>query len=127
MEPWFEEVAKFDVLLWGEDERAYGVVPDELRDVVASSQEALNELSKTLHEYGEWLSQRLNREPPDRPVNGRRSHRQNAVERLAPGRSTTEVRHASSRCRDHPWRVAICATLAPGAGEPRPPTFAGGR
>lgn len=59
MEPWFEEVAKLDVLLWGEDERAYGVVPDELRDVVASSQEALNDLSKKLYGYGEWLSQRL--------------------------------------------------------------------
>ncbi len=56
---WFEEVAKADVLLWGEDKQAYGVVPDELRDVVASSQHALNDLSQNLYRYSEWLSGHL--------------------------------------------------------------------
>ncbi len=56
---WFEEVAKADVLLWGEDKQAYGVVPDELRDVVASSQDALNGLSQDLYRYSEWLSHHL--------------------------------------------------------------------
>lgn len=58
MNSWFDEVAALDVLLEAEAP-ASRVIPDELSDVAASSQEALNELSKKLYAYGEWLSQHL--------------------------------------------------------------------
>jgi hypothetical protein len=51
----FENLVALDCQLWGEDKRAYGVVPDELRDVVALSQHALNDLSQDLYRYSKWL------------------------------------------------------------------------
>ncbi len=58
MKSWFDKVAELDVLL-DEDAKASGLIPEELSDVSGSSQEALNELSKKLYAYGEWLSQHL--------------------------------------------------------------------
>ncbi len=56
---WFKDVATVDVLLWGKDENAYGLIPDELREVAASSQQSLNQLSQDLYHYSEWLSHHL--------------------------------------------------------------------
>ncbi len=55
----FEELAALDMLLWGEDKQAYGVVSKDMHDVVTSSQQALNQLSQDLYRYGEWLSHHL--------------------------------------------------------------------
>lgn len=59
LRPLLDDLIGIDRALWGPDRTTHGVVPDELLHLAMSQKEPLNELSKALYSYGEWLSVHL--------------------------------------------------------------------